>query len=64
MSRKIVRNAIRCNRCGVVAESRGVHHMAWCQCGAVAADGGREYLKRLGDPDDYEELAEYAPETP
>lgn len=28
-----------------------------CSCGAVAVDGGKEYLKRLGNEKDYEELS-------
>ena len=28
-----------------------------CSCSAVAVDGGKEYLKRLGNEKDYEELS-------
>ena len=30
-----------------------------CSCGAVAIDGGYEYLKRIGNISDYEELSKY-----
>src|SRR5690606_41550089 len=40
-------------------ESTHVHHYAPCECGRVAADGGREYLRRRGHPDDFDELSEY-----
>ena len=43
----LIRNAVRCHRCGTVAESTHVHHMARCKCGAVAADGGPEYQRRV-----------------
>jgi hypothetical protein len=32
-----------------------------CACGKVGVDGGKEYLKRIGSADDYEELSEYTP---
>lgn len=55
----ITRNVIRCRHCGTVCESTHVHHYAPCRCGRVAADGGREYLRRRGHSDDFEELSEY-----
>lgn len=30
----------------------------FCKCGAVAGDGGKDYLRRLGYEEDYEELSE------
>ena len=53
----IVRNMIRCKKCGDVIESKTVHDFKRCKCGAVAVDGGKEYLRRLGDPEDFEELS-------
>ena len=55
----IVKNAIRCKRCGDVIESISVHDFIHCSCGACAVDGGRDYLRRCGYPDDYEDLSEY-----
>jgi predicted house-cleaning noncanonical NTP pyrophosphatase (MazG superfamily) len=55
---KILKNSIRCKRCGDVIESRGVHEMVWCSCHSCAVDGGREYLRRCFAEDDcYEELS-------
>ena len=54
----ILRNAIRCKLCGDEIESRSRHEMRWCRCGAVAVDGGHEYLRRLGDPEAMDELSE------
>ena len=54
----IVKNAIRCKHCNDVIESISVHDFIACSCGACAVDGGRDYLRRLGNPDDYEELFE------
>ena len=28
-----------------------------CSCGVVAIDGGKDYLKRIGNEEDYEELS-------
>lgn len=57
---EILRNAIRCNLCGNVIESEYRHDMRWCECGAVAVDGGHSYLKRsfVNSPKDYTELSE------
>lgn len=60
--RKIKRNAIRCNHCGDVIESRNSHDFVICSCGTCAVDGGLDYLRRMGDEGDFEELAEYEEE--
>lgn len=54
----IIRNAIRCKKCGEVIESKFVHDFKFCSCGACAVDGGHEYLRRCGELEDWEELAE------
>lgn len=54
---KIVMNKIKCNKCGDIIESKTVHDFKFCSCGAVAVDGGHEYLKRSGYREDWEELA-------
>lgn len=43
---KIIRNAIRCTRCGAVIESEHVHDFKWCPCQSCAVDGGKSYLRR------------------
>jgi len=55
----IVRNAARCRRCGTEVESRHRHEFARCRCGAVAVDGGKAYLRRVGNLEDFEELSEH-----
>lgn len=42
----IVKNAIKCDRCGDVIESKFRHDFKTCKCGAVSVDGGHDYLKR------------------
>lgn len=56
---KILVNKIRCKKCGEVIESIDRHDFKFCQCGAVAVDGGTDYLKRSGNREDWEELSEY-----
>ena len=34
-----------CHRCYSVVFSRSRHDMRFCQCGAIAIDGGRDYSK-------------------
>ena len=59
---KIIRNRIRCKHCGDVIESRYTHEYVPCSCGACAADGGLEYIRRTGGFDDFEELSEFEEE--
>ena len=62
---KIIHNRIRCKRCGEILESVNRHDFVACQCflksggtEGVANDGGTEYLRRVGSPEDYEDLSE------
>ena len=57
--KKIIRNRIKCKKCGEIIESTNRHDFKFCKCGAVAVDGGKDYLRRVGNKDDYEELIEY-----
>ena len=57
--KKIIRNRIKCKKCGEIIESTSRHDFKFCKCGAVAVDGGKDYLRRVGSKDDYEELIEY-----
>lgn len=55
---KIISNRIKCKKCGDIIESRHLHDYVACSCGACAVDGGHDYLRRLGNPDNWEELSE------
>lgn len=57
---KIIVNKIKCQKCGEIIESKSVHDFKFCQCGAVAVDGGHEYLRRCGNREDWEEQSEVA----
>lgn len=56
----IKRNMARCKVCGDVLESKHVHDYVSCKCGAIAIDGGTEYLRRTcQNLSDIEELSEF-----
>ena len=55
---KIIKNAIKCKKCGETIESCSVHDFKFCSCGSCAVDGGHEYLRRCGNPEDWKELSE------
>lgn len=59
MEKKTIRtNKIKCRKCGDVIESTSVHDFKFCSCGACAVDGGKEYLKRVGERENWEEMSE------
>lgn len=58
-NKKIRTNKIKCRKCGNIIESTSVHDFKFCSCGACAVDGGTEYLRRLGEPEDWEESSEF-----
>lgn len=55
---RIISNKIQCNKCGKIVESKHRHDFVWCDCRSVAADGGTDYLKRVGSWTDWTELSE------
>ena len=54
---RIVRNSFRCKKCNDIIQSNSRHDFKSCQCGAVAVDGGLDYLRRIGTQEDWEELS-------
>ena len=54
---KIISNKIKCKKCGDVIESKNTNDYKRCSCGAVAVEGGKNYLKRIGNEEDYVELS-------
>lgn len=46
-ARKIVKNKIKCKKCGDIIESVSVNDFKFCKCGAVAVDGGFDYLRNF-----------------
>ena len=58
MEQEIIINKIRCKKCGDVIVSTHRHDFKFCKCGAVAVDGGKDYLRRCGKREDWEELSQ------
>lgn len=55
---KIIFNRARCRKCGTILESKSVHDFQTCSCGAISIDGGKQYLRRIGDFGAIEDLSE------
>jgi len=45
---------LRCLKCKDVVESKSVHDFQGCKCGAIFIDGGNEYTRIGGYPEDME----------
>lgn len=44
---------VKCLYCNTIIESKSVHHMDTCKCGALSIDGGPIYSRfALGKPSD------------
>lgn len=57
MDRQIVTNKIKCKKCGDIIESTYRHDFKSCKCGAVSVDGGKDYLRRCGNREDWEDMS-------
>lgn len=55
---KILRNRAQCRVCHEIIESTYRHDYQSCSCGAIAVDGGTDYLRRTGSLIDIIELSE------
>ena len=58
MKTKIIKNAAKCRKCGDIIESTFRHDFVWCKCKAIFVDGGKDYLRRGGAPEDCIDLSE------
>lgn len=54
---KILENKIKCKFCGDALISEHRHDFKLCSCGRCGVDGGHDYLRRIGIPQNYEELS-------
>lgn len=59
MKEIIIKNIAQCRKCGDIIESTHRHDFKWCKCKAIAVDGGKDYLRRLGDSKDIIELSTF-----
>ena len=49
---------MKCKICGSVVKSMYRHDFVTCKCGKVSIDGGSDYTRCVGNPDDYELIGE------
>jgi hypothetical protein len=54
----ILSNKAQCAKCKDIIESTHRHDWVSCSCGAIFVDGGKDYLRRGGNPEDFIELSE------
>lgn len=59
MNKKIKVNKAKCKSCNDVIESKNENDFKRCKCGLIAVDGGKNYIKRIGNQEYIEELSEY-----
>lgn len=59
--KKLIRNAIQCNHCGDIIESKYTHDFKFCKCKSVAVDGGLSYARRVftNSSNDFTDLSEW-----
>lgn len=60
---KILRNSAKCLKCGDEVESTHNHDFKFCKCQAIAVDGGKAYIRRIGWPNDLEDTSIYADDS-
>ena len=53
----ILSNQVRCLECGDEPFSAHRHDFKSCNCGAIAVDGGMEYLRRVGAVVEMEDIS-------
>lgn len=54
---RILQNQVRCDKCGDEPYSAYRHDFKYCKCESIAVDGGMDYLRRLGNSDNYTEMS-------
>lgn len=58
----IIKNSAQCMKCGDIIESKNRHDFVWCKCKAIAVDGGKDYIKRIGNKEDIGNMVIYMEE--
>ena len=56
----LTRNASQCRKCGDLIVSKHRHDFVTCKCGAISVDGGLNYSRRTGNPEDMIDMSEYS----
>lgn len=58
MKKPIWKNKAKCRKCGDIIQSKFRHDFMSCKCGAIFVDGGDEYWRAGGNPEDFERIME------
>ena len=56
---KLLKNEVyglRCKKCTDTIYSRHRHDFRYCKCKAIAIDGGRDYIRMVGESNDMEPI--------
>ena len=48
----ILQNEAQCRKCNDIIWSAHRHDFKTCKCGAISVDGGMDYIRRVGNPED------------
>jgi hypothetical protein len=56
-------NKIQCRKCKDIIESVHRHDFKFCKCGSVFVDGGKDYIRRGGDPNDMIDLGDMSDQS-
>jgi hypothetical protein len=49
-------NYIKCKKCSTEIYWNTHKRMTYCKCGAVAVDGCEDYIRLIGNKEDYEQI--------
>ena len=47
------RNAVQCAKCKDIIHSKHRHDFVYCSCKSIYIDGGMDYLRAGGDPENF-----------
>lgn len=53
-----MKNEAKCKKCGDYLISEYRHDFKQCSCGAIFIDGGNDYMRRGGNPEDFDDIIE------
>lgn len=53
----IIQNMAKCKKCGDEIFSKNKHDFVSCKCGSISVDGGMEYIRRVGNPENIEDMS-------
>lgn len=53
------KNVAKCKKCGDIINSVHRHDFVTCSCGAISIDGGSNYMRKIGNSDDFAHIYVY-----